>query len=101
MGYRDVSATVDVDTTATKIYSVTSGKPVKIKKVWAYNSATSDITVYFILSDGTRVTPEFKILAGGDRFINEYELPSVKFTTDIYAIASAAGVRIQIEVEVG
>lgn len=101
MGHRDVSPVVDVGTTATKVYSVTPGKPVKVRKVWAYNGAASDVTIYFALSDGTRMSPEFKVLAGGDRFLREEELPALTFTTDVHAIASATGARIQIEVEVG
>jgi len=96
---RHVSDTVDVGTTATRIYSRSPGRRVRLRKIWVYNSATTDITFYFCKSDGTRWTPDLKVVAGQTIFVGENEVPGLEKAEDIYALASATGLRLQIEVE--
>jgi len=96
---RKTSDVKDVGTSATLIYKITPSKIAKLKKIWAYNSSSSDVTLYFCKSDGTRRTPDIKVLAGQTVFIGEVDVPSVEFDHDIYAVASATGVKVQIEVE--
>jgi len=96
---RHVSPVIDVGTTATKLYEVSGGRMARLKKIWVYNSAAADITFYFCKSDGTRWTPEIKVLAGASNLYGENEVPSLEKAEDIYAIASATGLRLQIEVE--
>lgn len=93
---RRVSELVSVGTSATKVLSTNYAK---LKKVWAYNSSDSDITFYFCDSGGSQKTPTIKVLARQMLLIDEYELPEYLFETDIYAIASATGLQLMIEVE--
>ena len=99
MGVRRVSEKVSVGTTATKVMTLTSNKAVKLKKIWAHNTSSSDVTFYFCLNDGTQKTPTIKVVAGQTLFVSEDELPEYMFGQDIYAIASATGVELMIEVE--
>jgi len=96
---RHVSATVDVGTTATRIYIRSPGRRVILRKIWVYNSAAADITFYFCASDGTRWTPEIKVLAGASDLFGEVEVPALEKAEDFYAVASATGLRLMIEVE--
>lgn len=96
---RRTSEVKDVETSATKILGVTDEKIVKLKKIWAHNTATSDITFYFCDSGGTQKTPNIKVIAGQTLFVSELELPEYAFESDIYALASATGLKLMIEVE--
>jgi len=96
---RRTSDVVDVGTSATKVYSRTASGVAKIKKVHAHNTGTADVTFYFCTSGGTRKTPNILVLAGQTVFVSERELPSTEWEEDIYAIASAATLQLQIEVE--
>jgi len=96
---RHVSGTVDVGTTATLIYSRSPGRRVRLRKIWVYNSTTADITFYFCKSDGTRWTPDLKVIAGASDLFGEVEVPALEKAENFYAIASATGLRLMIEVE--
>ena len=98
-GIRKTSQLVSLGTTATKVYGVTSGRTAKLKKIWAYNSGASAATFYFTDSGGTQLTPSISVDASSHLFIKETELPSYKFSSDIYGVASATGINVMIEVE--
>ena len=100
MGFRDYTPLTSVSDSATKLYDVPTGREVRIKKLFAYNSSTSDVTVWLCDSGGTHVSPGIKVIAGQTVLLNERELPEIRYTSDVYAIASATGVEIQLEVEV-
>jgi len=96
---RQVSSSIDVGTTATLVWYLTLEKLASLKKVWVHNTTVSSITFNFCKSDGTRLSPNIEVGAGVTRFISEEELPSLVFSEDIYAIASATGLQLMIEVE--
>jgi len=96
---RQVSETIAVGTTATEVYRLSMEKLAWLKKVWVHNTTAADITFFFCKSDGTRLSPNIAVAAGVTRFIAEQEVPSILFSEDIYAIASATGLQLIIEVE--
>ena len=96
---RRVSEVVSVGTSATKVMSQGAGKIMKLKKVWAYNSGGSAATFNFCDSGGTAKTPSISVNAGSHVVIGELDLPEYTFESDIYAVASASGISLMIEVE--
>ena len=99
MEIRKTSPVIDVLVTATEVYLLSTGRKGKLRKVWAYNSDAAEATFYFCNSEGTRWTPDIKVLSGGAELIGELDLPAYEFAENLHALASATGIRLMVEVE--
>lgn len=91
------------------VYTRTTGRTMKLKKVMAYNGQAADIILEIGSLDAvpvyTRIIPRMRVVAGFDRTLGELECPEWEFQTiSIAARASAAAaapadVEIQVTVE--